>query len=152
MDISKVEQIIKTVLDDNGYELYSLSFKKEMSDFVLEVIVDKDELIDMNMICEISEKISLKLDETDPIEQEYVLNVCSLGCEKPLKINKLDKYIGSYIHLHLHHPINGENIYEGELISVNDEKLVLAYKIKTRTKQIEVDFTNIYKVRLAIKF
>lgn len=152
MELTSLKAFIEEVLEQEGYELYSLSFKKEMSDLVLEVIVDKDELIDLNMISELSEKISLKLDEVDLIEHEYVLNVCSLGVEKPLKVEKLDKYVGAFINLHLTNPINGENIYEGEIISVNDNKLVLAYRVKTRTKQIEVDLTNIYKVRLAIKF
>jgi ribosome maturation factor RimP len=152
VDLSKVQDFIQLVLDEEGYELYSLSFKKEKSDYILEVIVDKDEPIDMNMIVSLSEKISLKLDEVDLIEQEYLLNVMSLGAEKPIRLEKISKYVGSFIHLHLIHPINGENIYEGEIISVNDNKLVLAYRVKTRTKQIEVDFTNIYKVRLAIKF
>lgn len=152
MDLDAIKNVLSSLVNEDGYELYSLSFKKEKSDFVLEVIVDKDEPIDMNMICELSEKISLKLDEVDLIEQEYLLNVSSLGVEKPLKIEKLVKYVGSYVHLHLNHPINGENIYEGIIEKVEGETLTLSYRIKTRTKYIEVDFTNIYSVRLAINF
>lgn len=152
MDLSKVQDFIQLALDEEGYELYSLSFKKEKSDYILEVIVDKDEPIDMNMIVSLSEKISLKLDEVDFIEQEYLLNVMSLGAEKPIRLEKISKYVGSFIHLHLIHPINGENIYEGFIEKVENNVLTLSYKIKTRTKYIEVEFTNIYSVRLAINF
>ena len=152
MELSSIKNVLEEFLKEHGYELYDISFKKEMGDLVLEVIVDKDAPIDMDMIVDISEKISLKLDEVDPIEDEYVLNVSSLGAEKPLSVEKLPKYVNSYIHLHLKNPVDGENIYEGILEEVNENKLILSYKIKTRTKKIEVELDNIYKVRLAIKF
>lgn len=152
MDLSQIENLIEKVLNEDGYELYSLRFRKEKSDLILEVIVDKDEPIDMDMITAVSEKISLKLDEVDFLDTEYFLDVSSLGAEKPLSIEKLPKYVNSYVHIHLIHPINGENIYEGLIEKVEDGKITLSYKVKTRTKVIEVEFTNIYKVRLAIKF
>ena len=152
MELNSIKNVLEEFLKEHGYQLYDISFKKEMGDLVLEVIVDKDAPIDMDMIVDISEKISLKLDEVDPIEDEYVLNVSSLGAEKPLNLEKLPKYVNSYIHLHLKNPVDGENIYEGILEEVNENKLILSYKIKTRTKKIEVELDNIYKVRLAIKF
>lgn len=152
MELNSIKNIIEESLKEIGYELYDISFKKEMGDLVLEVVVDKDDPIDMNMIVEVSEFISNKLDEIDPIEDGYVLNVSSLGAEKPLSVEKLPKYVGNFIHLHLKNPVDGENIYEGILENVSDDKLILSYKIKTRTKKIEVELTNIYKVRLAIKF
>lgn len=152
MDLSIIKKHICELLSTLGYELHEISFKKEMGDLVLDIVVDKDEPIDMDMITSVSEAISSKLDEIDPIEEEYVLNVSSLGAEKPLTVEKLPKYVNNFIHLHLNHPIDGENIYEGILEYADDKKLVLAYKIKTRTKKIEVELTNIYKVRLAIKF
>lgn len=152
MDLNTIKLHIEKLLSTLGYELYDISFKKEMGDLVLDIVVDKDEPIDMDMITSVSEAISLKLDEIDPIEDEYVLNVSSLGAEKPLTIEKLPKYVNNFIHLHLKNPIDGENIYEGILEYADESKLILSYKIKTRTKKIEVELTNIYKVRLAIKF
>ena len=152
MDLSQIENLIEKVLNEDGYELYSLRFRKEKSDLILEVIVDNDEPIDMDMITAVSERISLKLDEVDFLDTEYFLDVSSLGAEKPLTIEKLPKYVNSYVHIHLIYPINGENIYEGLIEKVEDGKITLSYKVKTRTKVIEVEFTNIYKVRLAIKF
>lgn len=152
MDLNTIKLHIEKLLSTLGYELYDISFKKEMGDLVLDIVVDKDEPIDMDMITSVSEAISLKLDEIDPIGDEYVLNVSSLGAEKPLTIEKLPKYVNNFIHLHLKNPIDGENIYEGILEYADESKLILSYKIKTRTKKIEVELTNIYKVRLAIKF
>ena len=62
------------------------------------------------------------------------------------------EYIGSYIHVHLTNPINGENIYEGDLVAVNEDNIQLSYRQKTRTKVVDITKANISKIRLAIKF
>ena len=49
-------------------------------------------------------------------------------------------------------PIKGENIYEGELKEVNDDNIVIVYRNKTRSIPLEILKSNIYKIRLAIKF
>ena len=152
MDLVKVKSIIEPVINELGYELYSLNVKHELGDLILDVVVDRVAPINMDDIVAVTDKINEVLDETDPISEEYMLSISSLGAEKPLKVNDLHKYVGEYIHLHLINPINGENIYEGLIEKVEDGKITLSYKVKTRTKVIEVEFTNIYKVRLAIKF
>jgi ribosome maturation factor RimP len=42
------------------------------------------------------------------------------GPKKPLALEKLPKYLGSYVNLHLSHPYHGENIVEGELVSIEN--------------------------------
>ena len=152
MDLVKVKSIIEPVINELGYELYSLNVKHELGDLILDVVVDRVAPINMDDIVAVTDKINEVLDETDPISEEYMLSISSLGAEKPLKVNDLHKYVGEYIHLHLINPINGENIYEGEIKEVNEDSLTLTYRIKTRSKNIDVNFSNIYKVRLAIKF
>ena len=152
MDLNKVRILLEPIINEMGYEIYSLSVKRELGNTILDLVVDRVEPIDMDAITEVTNKVNEVLDETDPIEEEYMLSISSLGAEKPLKVEELHKYVNSYINLHLKNPINGENIYEGEIVNVNEDNLTLSYKIKTRTKSIEVRFDNIYKVRLAIKF
>ena len=48
-------------------------------------------------MCCCSELISDKLDEVDPIKEEYILEVSSPGIEKPLKtFEQVEKSIGSF--------------------------------------------------------
>ena len=152
MNLVLIESKLKEVLPSWGYELCSLSYKKEMGRFVLGVVVDRVEPIDMNAICEVSEKISSYLDEIDDSEDIYTLDVSSLGAEKPLKIEQLDKYVSRYVNVHLINPIDGENIYEGDIKEVKEDRFVLTIKIKTRVKDIDILFNNIYNIRLAVKF
>ena len=152
MDLGLIEIRLKDYLSSLGYELCSLSYKKEMGRFVLGVVVDRVEPIDMNAIVEVSEKVSTYLDEIDTSEDVYTLDVSSLGAEKPLKIDQLHLYVGRYVNVHLINPIDGENIYEGDIKEVTDDKLVLTIRIKTRVKDIDILLNNIYNIRLAVKF
>ncbi len=148
MELNKLKELIAKKLEEVGYELYSLSFGNE----TLSIVVDKDEQIDMDMIVNLTNILNEYLDELNPFEKAYTLDISSLGAEKPLKVEKLDKYIGQFIHVHLINPIKGENIYEGDLIAVNDETIKIVYKNKTRSIELEIAKSNISKIRLAIKF
>ena len=152
MDLKQLESIIASRLNELGYELISLSFKYENKEHVLSLIIDRVEPIDLNAIGEVSNEINALLDECDPFEQAYLLDISSLGAEKPLKMDQLNNYLHQYIHVHLINPINGENIYEGDLLEVDEDKIVLSYRIKTRTKTVDILKSNISKIRLAIKF
>ena len=152
MNLEHLSPLIEKKVNDLGYELVSLSTRKEKSDLVLSIVVDRVDPIDMNAIVEVSGAISSYLDEIDDSEEKYLLDVSSLGAEKPLKIENLSSYISSYVHVHLVNPIEGENIFEGVLLEVDDTSITIEIRIKTRVKKIVILLSNIYKIRLAIKF
>ena len=148
MDLNSLKQIISEKVNEEGYELYSLSFANE----TLSLVVDRVEDIDMDAIVSLTNVLNAYLDEVNPFEKAYTLDVSSLGAEKPLSVEKLDAYVGKFIHVHLINPIKGENIYEGDLTNVSSETITLTYRIKTRGMSVEINKENISKVRLAIKF
>lgn len=152
MDINVISKALTEKLATIGYELVSIKNYREKGNNILGIVVDRVEPIDMNAIVEVSEFISSYLDEIDNSATPYTLDVSSLGAEKPLKIEALKSYVGSYINIHLVNPIDGENIFEGTIKEVNEDNLVLEYRIKTRVKLVSILLSNIYKVRLAIKF
>ncbi len=152
MDLSKVSSLLTPVLEEMGYSLYSIKQKREDGQVLLEVIIDRVQPINMEDIVDVTNKINEVLDEADPIEETYTLDVSSLGAEKPLKIEDLSNYVGSYVHVKLINPIEGENILEGDIETVDEKSLSLTYKIKTRTKRVSIDLSNIKSIRLAIKF
>ena len=148
MELKELEKLVEKTLSESGYELVSLS----MTNKTLSIDVDRISPIDMEAIVEVTHVLNQLLDEVDPIEGEYTLDVSSLGAEKPLKVEKLADYINSYVNVHLINPINGENIYEGELVSVSEDNIQLSYRQKTRIKTVDIQKSNISKIRLAIKF
>ena len=148
MDLNTLKQLISSKVNEAGYELVSLSFASE----TLSIVVDREKDIDMEAIVSLTNVLNAYLDELNPFEKAYTLDVSSLGAEKPLNIEKLSAYQGRFVHVHLINPIKGENIYEGGLTSVNDSSIVLTYKNKTRSIAVEISKSNISKIRLAIKF
>ena len=148
MELVTLKGLIEKKVNELGYELVSLSFSKE----TLSIVVDKEQEIDMDMIVEVTNALNSYLDELNPFEKAYTLDISSLGAEKPLKIEKLDAYVGKYVHVHLINPIKGENIYEGDLMNVNQDSISITYKNKTRSINLEIAKSNISKIRLAIKF
>lgn len=152
MELDLIKQNVQKKLSEIGYEFYSLDILHNKDGLVVSVVVDRVKPINMEDIVYVSNFLNEVFDEMNPFESSYTLDVSSLGAEKPLKVECLDKYVGSFIHVHLTNPIEGENIYEGNLESLNEESILLSYKVKTRTKYVDITKSNISKVRLAIKF
>lgn len=152
INVKLIENDIKKRLDELGYELYSLKSFNDRNGQILEVVVDREESIDLDDIVKVSDNISSLLDELITDDSPYTLDVSSLGAEKPIALEKLDKYQGKYVNVHLSHPYKGMNVLEGDLIEIDNEKAVITYKEKTRTIKAEVKRNDIDKARLAIKF
>ena len=148
----ELERIVKEKVNELGYELDSISTKVEKGDRYLTIVVDRVKPIGMDDIVNLTHELNSYLDENDPFDTPYILDISSLGAEKPLKVERLNDYVNSYVHVHLINPIEGENIYEGTLVAVNDENIVIQIRIKTRTKNVDITKANISKIRLAIKF
>lgn len=153
--VSKVKPFIEEIVTSNGLHLYELEFVKEDGMWFLIVSIEKDDgTMDFETAEVISNLVSTKLDELDPIEHEYVLDVCSPGAERPIRNkeefkNNLNEYIKVYLN---QEDENKKDSYTGDLLEVNEEDIVMSYKDKTRIKKVSIKFENISKAHLAIKF
>ena len=152
MDLNYLKPLLEKKSQELGYELVELSSRKEKGDLILSLVVDRVEPIDMNAISEFSNAMSSYLDEIDQSEERYFLDISSLGAEKPLKVGELDKYVGRYVNVHVTNAVEGNNIFEGTMEEVNEDSITISYRIKTRVKKVVILQSNIYKIRLAIKF
>ena len=100
----QVETIIQPVLDDLNFELVEVEFTKEGKDHFLRVSIDKDGGVDLNDCALASEKISEVMDQEDPIQEMYYLDVASPGAERPIKKKKIIKtlFLNQYLFLYMH--------------------------------------------------
>ena len=139
-------------IGEAGYDLVEVKIGKNKDGWNLNVVVDRPSPISLDDIFALSDQVSAYLDQLDPIEEGYLLDISSLGAEKPIALEKLDLYKGSYVNLHLSHPYKGENILEGTLVEINEEYITLSIRDKAKTKQIELPRGDVDKARLAIRF
>ncbi|KOO49253.1 ribosome maturation factor RimP [Viridibacillus sp. FSL E2-0187] len=152
--ISAVEQLATPIVEGLNLELVEVEFVKEGRDWFLRVYIDTPEgSIDIEQCAQVSELLSLKLDESDPIEQNYFLEVSSPGAERPLKKEAdFEKAIGQFVHIKSYEAINGMKVFEGYLRSYTDAGVELDVKIKTRKIKVVIDKDKIALARLAIDF
>jgi ribosome maturation factor RimP len=148
-----VGQLVTPILDDLGLELVDIEYVKEGRDWFLRVYIDKETGIDIEECGIVSEKLSEKLDEIDPILHNYFLEVSSPGAERPLKKDKdFEKAIGKNVFIKTYEPIDGEKKFEGVLTEFDGENITLEIKIKTRKKSVTIPYEKVANARLAVIF
>lgn len=147
------EELVLPILEEMNLELVDVEYKKEGQNWFLRVFIDKQGGVDIEECGQVSEQLSEKLDETDPVDAAYFLEVSSPGAERPLKTQAdFNKYVGEHIFVKLYEPIKGEKEFEGTLQSFEDETATIEIRIKAQKKQIEVPFNKIAKANLAVTF
>lgn len=147
----QIEAIIQPVLDDLNFELVDIEFTKEGKDHFLRISIDKEGGVDLNDCTLASEKISEVMDEEDPIEQMYYLDVASPGAERPIKDDKAFKNaVDQPIFVSLYAPVEGGKEWLGILKSVTDETIEMEVQIKSKKKKVEIPRNKIAKARHAV--
>ncbi|UCZ51688.1 ribosome maturation factor RimP [Bacillus shivajii] len=149
----KTEQLVTPILDELSLELVEVEFKKEGKSWFLRVYIDGENGVDLDDCTKVSERLSEALDQSDPIEQAYYLEVSSPGAERPLKKEKdFQKAIGKNVNVTTYAPIDGEKTFEGKLVDFNGEALTVEMTIKTRKKEVNIPYDKVAKARLAVVF
>jgi ribosome maturation factor RimP len=148
-----IEEIAAPIFQELGLELVEIEYVKEGKSWFLRVYIDSENGIDIEDCGLVSERLSEKLDELDPIPHNYYLEVSSPGAERPLKKDKdFEKAIGKNIFIKTYEPIDGEKNFEGKLLAFDGQSLKIEVKIKTRSKAFEIPYEKVAKARLAVSF
>ncbi|MFD1360371.1 ribosome maturation factor RimP [Lentibacillus salinarum] len=149
--VETTEQMAEPILQERGLELVDVEYVKEGKSWFLRVYIDKEGGVDIDECGIVSEQLGDKLDQEDLIEGAYFLEVSSPGVERPLKSKQdFTDHVGSNIYVKLYEPIDGDKEYEGTLLAFTDETAVIAYKVKTSDKRVEIPYKKIAKARLAV--
>ncbi|MEK9197811.1 ribosome maturation factor RimP [Ureibacillus sp. 179-F W5.1 NHS] len=151
---SVIEELVTPILEELNLELVDIEFLKEGRNWFLRVYIDTPEGgIDIDQCAIVSERLSLVLDEKDPIEQNYYLEVSSPGAERPLKKESdFKKAVGKFIYVKTYEPIKDMKEFQGYLRAYTEQGLELEIRIKTRKMTIFIEKEKIAKARLAIDF
>ncbi|NSL51146.1 ribosome maturation factor RimP [Calidifontibacillus erzurumensis] len=147
------EELVLPILAEMNLELVDIEFVKEGKNWYLRVFIDSEKGIDIEDCGKVSEKLSEKLDEKDPITYPYFLEVSSPGAERPLKKPEdMKKAIGKQVHIKTYEPIEDAKVFEGRLLSFDGETVVVETLVKTRKKQYEIPYNKVASARLAVTF
>lgn len=155
---SLFDKTVNKVLE-TGYTLVSVEDTKEFGIRIIRFTIEnlnKEEPISCDDTTLVSEALSDLLDEIDPIETEYYLEVSSVGLEKELKTTEdLESAIGKFVNVKTYEKIEiHKSMYkefEGDIVSVDDETVEIKVHIKQFRYPVKVARKLIAKIRLAIK-
>ena len=81
MYTEKVRNYLRSILPELGYELDSVTWTKENNEWYLRAFIMRSDGADMtaNDCALVSRRLSKWLDQTDFIDEQYMLEVCSMG-------------------------------------------------------------------------
>ena len=106
---------------ESGCTLWDVEYVKEAGTWYLRVLLDKEGGVDI-LDCEaVSRKLSDLLDEADPIEGSYTLEVGSAGAERALKRpGDFARFMGSPVLVKLYRARDGRKEFAGTLTGYDE--------------------------------
>ncbi len=124
--VDVVGDILTPYIGQKGLELVDVEFVKEGPYRYLRVTIDKDDAVTLEDCQWVSQYLNKKMDELDPIEEQYFLEVTSPGVERVLKKEKeFEKFKGHKVQLKLFQPYEGQKMIVGKLIGLIDDHIVV---------------------------
>lgn len=146
-----VATIANPILDELSMELVDVEYKKEGKNWVLRMYIDHPDGIGLEECSLVSERMSQKLDEEDPIQGSYYLEVSSPGAERPLKNAKdFQGAVGKNVYIKTYEQIDGRKTFTGELVAYEDGEITINIREKTRTIAFQVPERLIANARLSV--
>lgn len=141
------EELVAPILEEMGLQLWDVVYEKEGSGWYLRYYVDKEGGIDINSCEAFSRAISDVLDEADPIDGSYTLEVSSPGIERALTRDwHFETLMGQQLLVRLIRPVEGVRDFIGTLTDYRDGTLTLLLDEKTEmnVERGETAFIRLY--------
>ena len=145
------DELLSGFLQEEGLELYHSEFVKEGRDWFLRIYIDKPEgegYIGTEDCEKVSRFLSEKLDEADPVEQNYYLEVSSPGMDRELiKPEHYRRYVGSEVEIRLYKGKDGTKNIQGVLQEMDGDSI----KVQDHDgKEWHLQLAEIAKAKLAV--
>lgn len=137
------------LVEQAGCTLWDVEYVREAGTWYLRVLVDCEGGVNINQCEAISRPLSDLLDEKDPIEGSYVLEVGSAGADRALKKPEhFEQCMGQEVELRLYRAVEGSKEHHGTLVGYDKGDVTIS------TPDGEQTFSkkDIGKVRLYVTF
>ena len=140
----KVYGLIKETVEAEGVNLWDVRFLKEGASWYLRVFIDKPEGISIDDCTNVSHAIDPIIDDADPIDVSYYLEVCSAGIERELtRQSHFEASVGKTVKIKLYKALDGVKEFTGVLKDAVDR-----VTIETEGGEYKFELKDISKARL----
>ena len=126
--VEAVTELVKPIVEEMGLILWDVRFVKEGAGWYLRIFIDKDSGVTIEDCENVTRAVDKPLDDLDPIEQNYCLEVSSPGIERELvKYEHFESILGAPVMVKLHKP-NEKNIreFKGTLVAHDKETITVS--------------------------
>lgn len=145
--VTAVRDIVSPTAESLGYILWDVEFVREGANNILRITIDSENGIGIEDCEKMHRAIDPLLDETDPIEQAYYLEVSSPGLGRQIKNAQQAEYcIGMPVNVKLYAPDEkGRRSFSGELLSYENGVMC----VKCADEEITIETKKAAKLSLA---
>ena len=138
-----VRDLIEPTVCGLGYRIWDITYSKIGADYHLEITIDNDDGINIDDCERVHRAIDPILDEADPIETFYYLEVSSPGVERELRTDEhVALSIGQKVEAKLFAAKDGAKSVTGKLVSFEDGRVV----IENEVGRVELEKSEISKL------
>lgn len=145
-----LQDLIEPVVTAQGYELVRVMTMGGETRPTLQVMIDvldHTREVTVDDCAVVSRALSDMLDEKDPIENQYSLEVSSPGLDRPLtKLEHFKRYIGYEIRLETTEKVENRKRFKGKILSVEGDNILLS----SDDTQYTIAFNAVNKAKLVI--
>ncbi len=141
--------LIEPVCNEMGYDLVRLQMQGGNTRKVLQIMAERKDRKAMTVedCADLSRAISPVLDEKDPIEDNYTLEVSSPGIDRPLvKLDDFDRFKGFEAKVEALSLIDGRKRFSGRLRGVDGNDVILSFA----DDDVRIPFDQIAKAKLVL--
>ena len=141
-----VREAITPTVTELGYSIWDIVYSKIGADYHLEITIDSEAGINIEDCEKVHRAIDPILDECDPIEGFYYLEVSSPGIERELRTREhIELSLGERVEAKLFTAKDGRKSVIGTLVSVDDEGVVIGEET-AETKLLHSDISKLTTV------
>lgn len=142
-----VREAIEPTVTALGYDIWDITYQKIGADYHLEITIDSEAGINIEDCEKVHRAIDPILDEVDPIENFYYLDVSSPGVERELRTAEhISRSIGEKVEAKLYTAKEGKRSVLGILTAFEDGRLTITDDVgETILTQSEISkLTTVY--------
>jgi len=122
----KVFALVKDTVEAQGVTLWDVRFVKEGAAYYLRLFIDSPEGISIDDCTNVSHAVDPIIDEADPIDGSYYLEVCSAGLGRELVHDAhFTAMLGCEVRIRLFKALDGKKEFIGTLQSFADNTVVI---------------------------
>lgn len=122
----QVLALVQPIAESMDLHVLEVLYEKKFDGMNLTVIIDKEGGVSIDDCEKLHRAIDAPLDELDPIDVAYTLNVSSPGLDRSLKLDwDYKRNLGKKITVKLYKPLDGKKTFNGVLETYDKDTFVL---------------------------